>query len=68
VFDASASEWRQNGTEMGGEVNIELKSQWRPSRSRKYSILNCLFMGKRSFIYKSKGGIRLRNIGPLGRG
>jgi len=41
---------------MGGEVNVELKSYWRPSQSRKESILNCLFMGKRSFIYKSKGG------------
>jgi len=49
-------EW-ENKTEMGGDVNIELKSQWRPSQSRKESILNCLFMGKRSFIYKSKGGI-----------
>jgi len=25
-------------------------------------------MGKRSFIYKNKGGIGSRNIGPLGRG
>jgi len=56
----------ENG--MGGEVNVELKSQWRPSQSRKESILNCSFMGKRSFIYKSKGGIGSRNIGPLGRG
>jgi len=40
--------WRRNGggTEMGGEVIVELKSQWRHSQSRKESILNCLFMGK----------------------
>jgi len=43
--------------ETEGDVNVELKSQWRPSQSRKESILNCLFMGERSFIYKSKGGI-----------
>jgi len=47
----------ENGTETGGDVNVELKCQQRPSQSRKESILNCLFMGKRSFIYKSKGGI-----------
>jgi len=34
----------------------------------KESILNCLLMGKRSFIYKSKGGIGSRNIRPLRRG
>jgi len=38
-------------------VIVELKSQWRPFQSRKESILKCLFMGKGSFIYKSKGGI-----------
>jgi len=51
----------ENRTEMGGDVNVELKSQWRPSQSRKESILNCLLMGNRGFIYKSKGG-----IGPEG--
>jgi len=45
-----------------------LKSQWRPSQSRKESILNCLLRGKWCYIYKSKGGIRSRNIRPLGRG
>jgi len=34
----------ENGTETGGNVNIELKSQWRPSQSRKESILNYLLM------------------------
>jgi len=62
------SEWRWNRTETGGEVIVELKSQWRPSQSRKESILNCLFMGKGNFIYKGKGGIGSRNIGPFGRG
>jgi len=47
----------ENGTETGGDVNVELKSKWRPSQSRKESILNCLLVGKRSFIYKSKGGV-----------
>jgi len=32
----------------------EQKSQCRPSQSRKESILNCLLMGNRDFIYKSK--------------
>jgi len=32
-------------TGTGGEVIIELKSQWRPSQSRKESIVNCLFIG-----------------------
>jgi len=31
----------ENGTEMGGDVNVELKSELRPSQSRKESILNC---------------------------
>jgi len=56
------------GTETGGDVNVELKSQWRPSQSRKESILNCLSVWKWSFIYKSKGGIGSENIGPLRRG
>jgi len=58
----------REGVETGGEVIVELKSQFRPSQSRKESILNCLLKGKRCFIYKSKGGIGSRNIGPLGRG
>jgi len=58
AFVALASEWRRNRAETGGEVIVELKSQWRPSQSRKESILKCLFMGMRSFIYKSKGRIR----------
>jgi len=60
----------ENGTEMGGDVNVELKSLWRPSQSRKESILNCLFVGKRSFIYKRRDRIKVivsRNIRPLGR-
>jgi len=60
--------WNEGGTETEGEVIVEPKSQFRPSQSRKESILNCLYMWKRSFIYKSKGGIGSRNIGPLGRG
>jgi len=36
---------------------VELKSQWRPSQSRKESIPNCLLIGSGGFIYKSKGGI-----------
>jgi len=55
-------------TVTGGEMIVALKSQWRPSQSRKESILNRLFMGKGSLICKSKGGIGSRNIGPLGRG
>jgi len=43
TFDASASEWRRNRTEMGGEVNVELKSQWRHSQSRKEEFL-CVFV------------------------
>jgi len=35
---------------------IKLKYQWRPSQSRKESILNCLLMGKRCF----KGRDRIR--------
>jgi len=50
----------ENGTETGGDVNVELKSQGRPSQSRKESILNCLLMEKRGFIYKSKGEIGSR--------
>jgi len=58
----------RNVTGTGGEVIVELKSQCRSSQSRKESILNCLLKVKRCFIYKSKGGIGSRNIGPLGRG
>jgi len=36
----------ENGTETGGDANVEQKSQWRPSQSRKESILNCLLMRK----------------------
>jgi len=68
VFGASALEWRQYRMETGVVVIVELKSQWRPSQSRKESILNCLFMEKGSFMYKSKGGIGSRNIKPLGSG
>jgi len=32
----------------------ELKSQWRPSKSRKESILNCLLMGRWCFICKMR--------------
>jgi len=45
---------------MGGDVIVELNSQFRPSQSRKESILNCLLKGKRCFIYKNKGGIGSR--------
>jgi len=37
-------------------MNVELKSQKRPSQSRKESILNCLLMGKRVFYTKVKEG------------
>jgi len=46
VFVASASEWMRDGMEMRGEVIVELKSQCRPSQSRKESILNCFLKGK----------------------
>jgi len=47
---------------------FELKSQWRHSQSRKESILNCLLMGKRCFIYKNKGGIGSRWLDLLEEG
>jgi len=47
----------ENGTEEGGDANVKLKSWWRPSQSRKESILNCLLIGSGVFIYKSKGRI-----------
>jgi len=47
----------ENEMQSGRDVNVELESQRRPSQSRKESILSCLLMGNRSFIYKSKGGI-----------
>jgi len=68
AFVASESEWMKYGAEMGWDMIVELKSQCRPSQSRKESILNCLLRGKWCFTYKSKGGIGSRNIGPLGRG
>jgi len=38
-------------------------------RSGKESILNCLLIGTRGFIYKRKVKKRInKNIGPLGRG
>jgi len=37
-------------------VIVELKSQFRPSQSRKESILNFLLKGKRCFLYRNKGG------------
>jgi len=46
----------ENGTEMGRDVNIELKSQRRPSQSRKESILNSLLMGNRDLYTKVKEG------------
>jgi len=49
-------------------VETDSETQWWPSQSRKETILNCLLKGKRCFIYKSKGGIGSRNIGPLERG
>jgi len=49
-------------------VGVKLKSQWRPSQSRKESILNCLLMGKMGFVHKSKGVVGSRNCGPLRRG
>jgi len=58
----------ENGTETGGDVNVELKFQWRPSQSRKESILNCLLMGNRGLYTKVKEGSDQENIGPLGRG
>jgi len=48
----------QSNTEVQtASVDEEQKSQWSPSQSRKESILNCLLMGNRGFIYKSKGGV-----------
>jgi len=47
----------EKGMEEGGYANVKLKSQWRPSQSRKESILNILLEGSGGFIYKSKGGI-----------
>jgi len=44
----------ENGTETEGDVNVELKSQWRPSQSRKESILNYLLMGNRGLYTKVK--------------
>jgi len=37
-------------------------------KTRKESILNCLLMEKRGFIYKSEVGIGSRKIRPLKRG
>jgi len=73
-FLASLMFWCRNeaeiGVEAGGCANSKLKSQWRPSQSRKESILNCLLIGSEGFIHKSKGGIGSarsdqENIGPL---
>jgi len=47
----------ENVTKKGGDANVELESQCRPSQSWKESILNCLLIGSGGFIYKSKGGI-----------
>jgi len=44
------------GTEEGGCANIELKSQLRPSQSRKESILNCLLIGSGNLYTKVKEG------------
>jgi len=54
--------------EIGGDVNVELKSQWRPSQSRNESILNYLLTGKRGLYTKVKEGSDQENIVPLGRG
>jgi len=57
VFVALVSEWRQNGAEMGGEVNVELKSQWIPSQSRKESILRTIYSwGREALFTKVKEG------------
>jgi len=43
--------------EMGGEVIVELKSQWRPSQSRKESILITVYSWGREALYtKVKAG------------
>jgi len=58
----------ENRTETGGDVNVEQKSQWRPSQSREESILNCSLMGKRGLYTKVKDGSDQENIRPLGKG
>jgi len=55
----------------GGCANVELKSQRRPSQSRRESILNCLLMANRGFKTKIKGdriNTISENIRPLRRG
>jgi len=44
------------GTETGGEVIVELKSQCRPSQSRKEPILNCLLKRRDTLYTKVKEG------------
>jgi len=44
----------KNGTVTGGDENVELKSQWRPSQSREESILNNLLLGNRGLYTKVK--------------
>jgi len=55
----------ENGKKMGGDVNVELKSQGKPSQSRRESILNCLLMQKRGLYTKVKEGLDQENIRPL---
>jgi len=60
---------RWNGAETGRDVNVELKSQGRPSQSRKESILNYLLMGKRGLYTKVMEGSdqedRIKKISDL---
>jgi len=58
----------ENKSEVGGDANVEPKSHWRPSQSRKESILNYFLIGNRGFIYKSKEGIGSRKMGLLEEG
>jgi len=61
AFSAAALERMRCGSGEGRRSDCnELKSQWRPSQSRKESTLNCLLMGRRCFIYTNEGRIRSR--------
>jgi len=42
--------------ETGGDVSVELKSQWRSSQSRNESIRNCLLRGSDALYTKIKEG------------
>jgi len=69
TFNASASGWRQNGTEMGGEVIVELKSQWKTFPIKKRINTELFIYGEGETLYtKLKEGSDHENSGPLRRG